>query len=208
MRRALTDVSAQGSAKAELARAVFGGKVDDIASQLVATAAEQRWTATHDLPDALERLGVESLVRSAEDPGRIADELFAVSRVLDEQPVLRRVLSDPAGKPADRAALARRLFEGKVSDDALEIVETVVRLRWSRPFDLVEAMTTLATEASFDAAEARDELEDVEDELFRFGRIVAGDRDLARILGDRTAPAAGKGALLDRLLHHAVVIQI
>jgi F-type H+-transporting ATPase subunit delta len=61
-------------------------------------------------------------------------------------------------------------------------------------------MSLLATEASLDAAEARGELEDVEDELFRFGRIVEGDRDLSRILADRTAPAAGKGALLDRLL--------
>jgi F-type H+-transporting ATPase subunit delta len=130
----------------------------------------------------------------------LADELFAVARVLEEQPALRRALSDPAGKPADRAALARRLFGAKLSDDALDMVETVARLRWSRPFDLVEATAALATDASLDAAEARDELENVEDELFRFGRIVEGDRQLTRILGDRSAPAAGKSALLDRLL--------
>ena len=51
---------------------------------------------------------------------------------------------------------------------------------------------TLATEASLDAADARGELDDVEDELFRFGRIVGGDRELGRILSDRTAPAEGK----------------
>ena len=58
----------------------------------------------------------------------------------------------------------------------------------------------LATEASLDAAEVRGELDGVEDELFRFGRIVSSDRELARILSDRKAPAEGKAALLDRLL--------
>ena len=62
----------------------------------------------------------------------------------------------------------------------------------------------LATEASLDAADARGELDGVEDELFRFGRIVGGDRELARILSDRKAPAGGKAALLDRLLSRKV----
>ncbi|MGY1803461.1 F0F1 ATP synthase subunit delta [Blastococcus sp. SYSU D00922] len=130
----------------------------------------------------------------------LADELFAVGRLLDGQLSLRRALSDPAGRPDDRAGLARRLFSGKLSSTALELVETVARQRWSRPIDLVDAFTTLATEASLDAADVRGELDGVEDELFRFGRIVGADRELARILGDRKAPAEGKAALLDRLL--------
>ncbi|MET0765060.1 MAG: F0F1 ATP synthase subunit delta [Blastococcus sp.] len=130
----------------------------------------------------------------------LADELFAVARLLDGQLTLRRALSDPAGKPEERAALARRLFGAKVSGLALDLIETVARLRWSRPLDLVEAMMELAIEASLDAADTRGELDDVEDELFRFGRIVAGNRDLARILNDSMAPAEGKSALLDRLL--------
>jgi F-type H+-transporting ATPase subunit delta len=130
----------------------------------------------------------------------LADELFAVARLLDGQLTLRRALSDPAGKPDERAGLARRLFGGKLSDTALDLVETVARQRWSHPIDLVDAFTMLATEASLDAADARGELDGVEDELFRFGRIVGGDRELARILTDRKAPAEGKAALLDRLL--------
>ncbi|SEO91258.1 F0F1 ATP synthase subunit delta [Trujillonella endophytica] len=139
-------------------------------------------------------------VVEAEDLAGLADELFAVARLLQAQPSLRRALSDQAGKPAERAALARRLLAGKVTDATLDLVETLARQRWSRPFDLVEAAETLATEAALDTADARGELEGVEDELFRFGRIVAGDPDLSRILGDRAAPAAGKSALLDRLL--------
>jgi F-type H+-transporting ATPase subunit delta len=96
--------------------------------------------------------------------------------------------------------LARRLLSAQISPAALTVVESVARQRWSRPLDLVEATETLAVEAALDAAEARAELDGVEDELFRFGRIIAGDDQLLRILGDRTAPREGKTALLDRLL--------
>ncbi|MCW2697756.1 MAG: atpH [Modestobacter sp.] len=130
----------------------------------------------------------------------LADELFAVAHLLEAQPSLRRAMSDASARPDDRTGLARRLLGAQVSPAALTVVEAVVRQRWSRPLDLVEATETLAVEAALDAAEARAELDGVEDELFRFGRIIAGDDDLLRILGDRTAPREGKTALLDRLL--------
>jgi F-type H+-transporting ATPase subunit delta len=131
---------------------------------------------------------------------KLADELYAVAHVLDAQPSLRRALSDASVRPEDRAGLARRLLSAQVGTDTLAVVETVARQRWSRPLDLVEATETLATEAALDAADARGELDSVEDELFRFSRIVAADDDLARILGNRSAPREGKTALLDRLL--------
>ncbi|TKJ18667.1 F0F1 ATP synthase subunit delta [Blastococcus sp. CCUG 61487] len=130
----------------------------------------------------------------------LADELFAVARVLDDQLSLRRAMADPSRKPEERAQLVRRLFEGKLSSTALDLVETIARQRWSYPIDLVDAAVTVATEASLDAADQRGELDAVEDELFRFGRIVAADQELARILSDRSAPTEGKRALLDQLL--------
>jgi F-type H+-transporting ATPase subunit delta len=130
----------------------------------------------------------------------LADELFAVAHVLDDQRSLRRALSDASVRPDDRAGLVRRLFASKVGENTLEVLETGARQRWSRPLDLVEATETLAIEAALEAADARGELDNVEDELFRFSRIVAGDDDLARILGDQSAPREGKAALLDRLL--------
>jgi F-type H+-transporting ATPase subunit delta len=130
----------------------------------------------------------------------LADELFAVAHVLEEQRSLRRALSDASVRPDDRAGLVRQLFASKVGENTLEVLETVTRQRWSRPLDLVEATETLAIEAALEAADARGELDDVEDQLFRFSRIVAADDDLARILGDRSAPREGKAALLDRLL--------
>ena len=156
------------------------------------------------LVEARERLAE----RTAGAPGQallnLADELFAVARVLDGQPSLRRTLADPSVPPADRAGIARRLFAGKVSETAADLVETLGRQRWSRPLDLVEAAETLATESALDAAHARGELDGVEDELFRFGRIVGGDQELSRILSDRSAPAAGRVELVDRLVAQRV----
>jgi F-type H+-transporting ATPase subunit delta len=130
----------------------------------------------------------------------LTDELFAVARLLEAEPSLRRALSDASVRPDDRTGLARRLLGSKLSPAALAVVEAVARQRWSRPRDLVEATETLAVEAALDAAEARRELDTVEDQLFRFGRIISGNQELLRILADRRAPREGKLALLDRLL--------
>jgi F-type H+-transporting ATPase subunit delta len=177
----------------------------DAASRSAITEARERLgeltrPASGLLERARDRVTGQPRVVAADDIGSLADELFAVARLLDGNRTLRRALSDPAGKPSDRADLARRLLDGKIGGATLDLVETVARQRWSRPVDLVEAMEILATEAALDAADARGELEGVEDELFRFGRIVGADPDLSRILSDRSSPVAGKTALLDRLL--------
>ena len=79
-----------------------------------------------------DRLTREPRVSTAEELTALADELFAVARLLDGQLTLRRSLSDPAGKPDERAALANRLFASRVSPAALDLVEAVARQRWSR----------------------------------------------------------------------------
>jgi F-type H+-transporting ATPase subunit delta len=178
----------------------------DASSRAALTQARERLTeltqpASGLLERARDRLtGQPRHALGVDDQLGLAEELFAVARLLDGQPSLRRALSDASVRPDDRAALAGRLFGSKLSDAAVDLVETLARLRWSRPLDLVEATETLAIEAALDAAVSAGELEDVEDELFRFGRIVAGDPDLSRVLSDRTAPAAGKTALLEQLL--------
>ena len=160
--------------------------------------------ATGLLERAKDRLTSTPRAASGSDLTGLADELFAVARLLEGQPSLRRALSDPSAKPDDRAALARRLLTGKVSDATLDLVEAMARQRWSRPLDLVEAAETLGVEAALDAADAQGELDGVEDELFRFGRIVAGDPDLSRVLSDRSGSAKGKADLLERLLANKV----
>lgn len=122
LRRVATDVSVDAGAKQRLVAGLLGDKVDPATSALVESAVARRWTATRDLADTLEHLGVVAVVRSAgDDAGRLADELFAFGRAVTENPELRDALSDPARSRDDKAALVRSLLEGK----ALPATETL-----------------------------------------------------------------------------------
>jgi F-type H+-transporting ATPase subunit delta len=138
-----------------------------------------------------------------DDPAAAADlgnELFAVAGVLASQPALRRALGD-LSRPADaRSALARSVFSGRVSADALGLVEAVATARWSAAGDLTDAVEQLAVQCIVAAAEANHHLDELEDELFRFGRIVANSPELRIALTNPFASAQAKQELLSGLL--------
>jgi F-type H+-transporting ATPase subunit delta len=74
----------------------------------------RRWTATRDLPDALEHLSVVASVSSVgSESGRLADELFAWAQTVKDNPELRDALSDPARSADDKATLVGGLLSGK-----------------------------------------------------------------------------------------------
>ncbi|KRE61279.1 F0F1 ATP synthase subunit delta [Nostocoides sp. Soil756] len=130
----------------------------------------------------------------------LAEELFAVTGVVESSASLRRALADPSREPEAKAALARSLFGGKVSDAAADLVATVVGQRWSAERDLADTLESLAVQALLANAEGTGRIDRVEDELFRFERIVAGDPGLRDTLSSRNTDAAGKAALVDALL--------
>jgi F-type H+-transporting ATPase subunit delta len=124
LRRVATDVSVPGEAKAGLLRQVLEGKVSDLALAVVTVAVAQRWTSGRDLPDALERLGVVSVARSAGgDAGRLEDELFAFGQVLQDNPGLRDALSDPARSRTDKSRLLADLLGDKVLPATITLVQ-------------------------------------------------------------------------------------
>jgi F-type H+-transporting ATPase subunit delta len=131
---------------------------------------------------------------------RLADELFAVTRLVDGERGLRRHLADPAVPEATRTGLAERLLGNQVERPTLEAVVAAVGARWSRPMDLVDGLETMARNALLGTAEKDGTLDDVEDELFRFGRILDREPELAGLLADADTPADGRVALLDRLV--------
>lgn len=111
LRRVATDVATDAAAKSGLMRSMLDGKVSSTALEVVAAAAERRWTRTRDLADVLELLGVRAVVQSAgDDVGRLADELFAVRRMVDGEAELRGALSDPARNAADKGELLEQLL--------------------------------------------------------------------------------------------------
>ncbi|MCF4140349.1 F0F1 ATP synthase subunit delta [Streptomyces sp. Tue 6430] len=134
------------------------------------------------------------------DAARLATELAAVTALLDREVSLRRVLTDPAQSGEAKAELAQRLLGTQISGTAADLVAGLVRSRWSQSRDLVDALEQLADVADLTAAQRTGTLDDVEDELFRFGRIVASNVELRAALTDRKATASSKGELLRSLL--------
>ena len=151
LRRVFTDGSVEGEAKAGLAASVFGGKVGDPTLALVEEAVQQRWTSSRDLAGVLEELGIQALVRSAGAQGpRVSDELFAVGQLIDANPDLRDVLSDPARNPDDKVALLSTVLDDKVLPSTQRLVAQAVRS--SEPFG--RALDTIQRVA----ADVQDEL--------------------------------------------------
>jgi F-type H+-transporting ATPase subunit delta len=134
------------------------------------------------------------------DAARLAAELAAVTALLDREVSLRRVLTDPAQAGEAKAQLAQRLLGSQVGGTTADVVSGMVRSRWSQSRDLVDALEELANIADLTAAQKAGALDDVEDELFRFGRIVSSNTELRAALTDRKATASAKGELLGSLL--------
>jgi F-type H+-transporting ATPase subunit delta len=152
------------------------------------------------LAEAEERLDSVLSGLSAQDAASLGDELFAVLRLLDREHALRRALSD-AARPADqRAELASAVLDGKISSRTANLVADVVRLRWARSLDLTDAIERLAVIAVVAGAEASGQFDELEDELFRFDRIVEAQPQLRGVLTDHRVSPERKAALLADLL--------
>lgn len=137
---------------------------------------------------------------TAVDVERLAGELAAVTGLLDREVSLRRILTDPAQDGQAKADLLRRILGGQVGGDTLDLLGGLVRSRWSQPRDLVDTIEELAAVAELIGAQRAGKLDDVEDELFRFGRIVQSSPELRLALGDRAATHAAKEGLIRSLL--------
>lgn len=146
---------------------------------------------------------VEPLLGGA-DAARLGEDLFAVAAVLDSSAGLRRALTDPSRDGDAKAGLVGRLLDGKVSEGCVDLVSGMARDRWSRARDLADACEELGAVAVLGSAEEAGDLDAVEDELFRYGRVVAANRDLRSALGDRSRSAADKAELVETLLEGKV----
>lgn len=132
----------------------------------------------------------------------LADDLTAVAKLLKAEPVLSKHFGEPSEDGGPKANLAEAVLSGKVSDTALEIVKTAVSQRWSEESDLEFAVRHVARLALLVRAERNDETSEVEDQLFRFSRILDSESRLSALLSDYTTPIDGRLGLLDRLLQN------
>lgn len=134
------------------------------------------------------------------DRGRLGEDLLQVAGVVSGNAVLRRSLADPSREAKPKADLVTKLFAGRVSDEAMHVASTVASRRWAQEGDLTATLESFGVEAILAQAESEGRLSQVEDELFRFGRIVDGSAELRSALTDRRAPAAAKTKVVRSLL--------
>ena len=147
-----------------------------------------------------EALTTDTSEGDAEALQQVSDELFAVVSLLAGNGSLRRAMSDPAMSADLKQRLVDNLFSAKVSAPTLALVRLAARSRWSEPRDVVDALEAVAVDAAMTRAERDGQLDEVEDELFRFERIIDGEADLRAALTNRNLPADRKRDLVHRLL--------
>jgi F-type H+-transporting ATPase subunit delta len=152
------------------------------------------------------REGAEgAFARAARDDalGRVRDELFALVDLLRAQPALRRALSDIGVQADAREALLRDLLADRVDEHTLDLLVSLARqdaLAWRLP----AIMEDLAVQAVLAEADHDGSLPEVEDELFRFARLLESNPPLRSALTDPGLPDENKRSLLDDLLAERV----
>jgi F-type H+-transporting ATPase subunit delta len=134
------------------------------------------------------------------DLGELSEQLYAVVSLLTAQASLRRAISDPSASDSAKVRVVDSLFGERLGAPTLELLREAVRSRWSQPRDLLDSLEELAVDAALGSAEAANELDEVEDELFRFERILDAEDELRDALTNRSLPVDTKRGLLHTLL--------
>jgi ATP synthase F0 subunit b/ATP synthase F1 delta subunit len=165
--------------------------------------AKMRSTSREALVSLSDRFG--TIAESLDNEGltTLAGELVSVAKMLDREIVVTRYLTVPAEDAASRVRLIERLVSGKVGDATLDVLRTAVSQRWSANSDLIDAIEHLSRQALLEVAERQGQVDEVEDQLFRFSRILDAQPRLAILLGDYAVPAEGRIRLLRNVLASA-----
>jgi F-type H+-transporting ATPase subunit delta len=96
--------------------------------------------------------------------------------------------------------LVDRIFAGKLDDHTMKLLRTAVSQRWSAEADFVDGIEHLARLALLKRAEIEDQVDEVEEQLFRFGRALDAEPRLTSLLSDYSTPVDGRIALLHKVI--------
>jgi F-type H+-transporting ATPase subunit delta len=138
------------------------------------------------------------------DDGQVGDtfanDMFAVVDALEASPTLRRAVTDPGTPEGARRALVHGLLDGKVNKAVADFVAEAATLRWAGGRTFAAALERQAVRAQLITADRRGELEDTEDQLFRFARFVESNPDLRNVLANRAIERSRRQDLVGELL--------
>ena len=91
-----------------------------------------------------------------EDAWRIGNELFTITKVLDDSIQLERALTDPSRPVADKGAVLKELLGDNAHPMTMEIMTDLVSRRWSRARDIANAVEDFGVDAMMYYADATD----------------------------------------------------
>jgi F-type H+-transporting ATPase subunit delta len=136
---------------------------------------------------------------SANDAAQFSNDLFTILTVLSTSVGMRRALTDNARDAGAKAELISNLFGKNISATAQSILASAASLRWSNPSELADAIEQLAVEAESFVADKNNELDQVEDQLFNFARVLTANPALRQALNTAADSDSGKVALLESI---------
>jgi F-type H+-transporting ATPase subunit delta len=147
----------------------------------------------------------QNIAEDIDDEGLsiLAGEFASVAALLNRETVVTRYLTESAEDAAPRVRLIERLLSGKIGNPALDILRSAAAARWSAGSDLIVAVEHVARQALLTRAERAGQVDEVEDQLFWFSRILDAQPRLSILLGDYAAPAEGRVRLLRNVLESA-----
>lgn len=120
--------------------------------------------------------------------------------ILGRERALRQTMADPAIDSSVKRGTLQSLLSGRVGQSAIELIGRAVVLRWSRDWDLVDALDEAGQNLLLMSAESEGRLDRVEEEIFRFGRAVDASADLQMALTSPATSSASKASLVGQLV--------
>lgn len=182
----------------------FLDELDEMAPEAVEVAypllARMRSASRQALGAVVDQFDTVATDLDADGLTTLADDLVSVVKLLNAESVVTRYLTVPAEDSAPRVQLLERLLAGKVGDPTLDLLRTAVSQRWSANADLGDALQHVSRQALLEVAQRDGKIDDVEEQLFRFSRIIDSQPRLAVLLADYSTPAEGRVELLRKVL--------
>jgi F-type H+-transporting ATPase subunit delta len=133
----------------------------------------------------------------------LSAELASVAKILVSESVLTRHLTAPSEDAGPRVRLVESLLTDKVGDATLDVLRSAVSQRWSAHSDVIDAVEYVSQQALLEVAERENTVDEVEDQLFRFSRLLDAQPRLASLLGDESTGAERRVGLLRTVLKNA-----
>ena len=147
---------------------------------------------------------VDELVKAGNFSAQNADELFSFVSLLEDEYVLRRALTDPAFDTDQLGKLLHKLLGGKLENTTIDLISQIAGIGCASGQELAGALDRAGAVILFRQAESNGKLDDVREELFKFGRLVSGNTKLRQIFSDSAVDRSAKEQLITELLGEKV----